>query len=381
MKEKFTSCIMDRKTVGLILTILLSLVGNSAFAYSFKAENSDGVVIYYNLINDETELEVTGQDATTYSGSVVIPEDVSYKNSILKVTRIGNGAFSSTSVSSVTIPNSVTSIGAKAFISCYNLASIIIPNSVTSIGECAFYSSGIKSVTISENLKEIEVGVFYKCEFTSVIIPNSVTSIGSHAFQGCYNLVTITIPNNVTSIGSQAFQDCRNLVAITIPNKITSLESDTFRDCWSLTSVTIPNDVKSIGACCFDNCKKLNSVTIPNSVTSIGDYAFKGCGLQEVISYIENPFDIWISTFSDDTYETATLYVPVGTINKYKTKKGWMRFMNRKDTLPSSIADIESVGAKEVKRYSLDGRVLVNPHKGINIIQMDNGTYKKVLLK
>ena len=55
--------------------------------------------------------------------------------------------------------------------------------------------------------------------------------------------------------------------------------------------------------------------------------------------------------------------------------------MNRKDTLPSSIADIESVGAKEVKRYSLDGRVLVNPHKGINIIQMDNGTYKKVLLK
>lgn len=372
---------MDRKTVGLILTILLSLVGNSAFAYSFKAENSDGVVIYYNLINDETELEVTGQDATTYSGSVVIPEDVSYKNSILKVTRIGNGAFSSTSVSSVTIPNSVTSIGAKAFISCYNLASIIIPNSVTSIGECAFYSSGIKSVTISENLKEIEVGVFYKCEFTSVIIPNSVTSIGSHAFQGCYNLVTITIPNNVTSIGSQAFQDCRNLVAITIPNKITSLESDTFRDCWSLTSVTIPNDVKSIGACCFDNCKKLNSVTIPNSVTSIGDYAFKGCGLQEVISYIENPFDIWISTFSDDTYETATLYVPVGTINKYKTKKGWMRFMNRKDTLPSSIADIESVGAKEVKRYSLDGRVLVNPHKGINIIQMDNGTYKKVLLK
>lgn len=63
MKEKFTSCIMDRKTVGLILTILLSLVGNSAFAYSFKAENSDGVVIYYNLINDETELEVTGQDA------------------------------------------------------------------------------------------------------------------------------------------------------------------------------------------------------------------------------------------------------------------------------------------------------------------------------
>lgn len=57
-------------------------------------------------------------------------------------------------------------------------------------------------------------------------------------------------------------------------------------------------------------------------ITSIGDYAFKGCGLQEVISYIDNPFDIWISTFSDDTYETATLYVPVGTISKYKTKKG-----------------------------------------------------------
>ena len=216
------------------------------------------------------------------------------------------------SITSVTIGNSVTSIGISAFLECSRLTSVTIPNSVTSIGNDAFcYCKGLTDVTIGNSVTSIGINAFYECtSMTSITIPNSVTSIGAQAFYGCSGLTSVTIPNSVTSIGGYAFASCSGLTSVvvetgnivydsrencnaiietatntlitgcqntTIPNSVTSIGSGAFRYCSGLTSVTIPNSVTSIGYGAFIACSGLTSVTIPNSVTSIGNNAFAGC--------------------------------------------------------------------------------------------------------
>jgi hypothetical protein len=333
----------------ILLTILISMMGANAFAYDIAVENADGVTIHYNYINDGRELEVANG---SYSGDVVIPEEVTYMNRTRKVTSIGSKAFNECySLTSVTIPNSVTSIGNSAFYVCYNLTSVTIgnsvtsigdeafyncwnltsvtiPNSVTSIGREAFYLTCLTSVTIGNSVTSIGGGAFEDCDrLTSVTIPNSVTSIGEGAFKDCDRLTSVTIGNSVTSIGGGAFSYCRELTSVTIPNSVTSIGDYAFSGCTGLTSVTIPNSVTSIGGYAFSNCRGLTSVTIPNSVTSIGGYAFSGIDMPTVISKIEDPFHIWSYTFSNNTLKNATLYVPKGTIDKYKSTVGWKDFL------------------------------------------------------
>ncbi len=188
----------------------------------------------------------------------------------------------------ITIPNSVTSIGDYAFLGCASLTSITIPNSVTSIGDYAFSGcSGLTSVTIPNSVTSIRDYAFSGCSgLTSITIPNSVTSIGEYAFRGCSGLTSITIPNSVTSIGEYAFRGCSGLTSITIPNSVTSIGDDAFCGCSGLISITIPNSVTSIGGSAFSGCSGLTSITIPNSVTSIGDYAFYGCSGLTSITFL-----------------------------------------------------------------------------------------------
>jgi len=160
----------------------------------------------------------------------------------------------------VTIPDSINFlpveiIGDYAFFLCTSLTSITIPNNITSIGESAFG---------------------FCTSPTNITIPNSVTSIGDDAFGNCTSLTSITIPNSVTSIGNFVFYECYSLTNVTIPNGVTSIGDDMFWNCTSLTSITIPNGVTSIGVWAFSGTR-LTSVTTPNSVTSIGYGAFYTC--------------------------------------------------------------------------------------------------------
>jgi hypothetical protein len=179
---------------------------------SLTTNQALSLIIYpYTWITNNGTITIKGG----YSGSgsaVTIPSTING----LPVTSIGDNAFWSSSLTSVTIPNSVTSIGDLAFDYCTNLASVMIGTNVTSIGYEAFADC---------------------CSLTSVTIPNSVTSIGDYAFVGCTSLTNVTIPNSVTSIGDSAFDDCSSLSSVTIGNSVTSIGDGAFEDCASLTNV------------------------------------------------------------------------------------------------------------------------------------------------
>ena len=122
------------------------------------------------------------------------------------------------------------------------------------------------------------------------------------------------------------------------------------------------------------------------SVTSIGDYAFDGCELQEVISMNENPFDINIETFSNNTFYNATLCVPVGTIEKYRAAEGWKAFSNIVERdVPNGIQNVKTGNEEQMASYKeiydLNGRHISELQRGLNIVRMSDGTTKQVVIK
>ena len=193
---------------------------------------------------------------------------------------IAKSAFSGCSaITSITIPDSVTSIGDYAFSGCTGLTNITIPDSMTSIGGGAFSRcSALTSITIPDSVTNIGYKAFYQCSsLKSITIGSGVTRMGDYAFEGCSALTSITIPDSVTSIGSSAFEDCSALTSITIPDSVTSIGGSAFYYCSALTSIAIPDNVTSIGDQAFEGCSSLKSITIGSGVTRMGDYAFSGC--------------------------------------------------------------------------------------------------------
>ena len=179
-----------KKHILLFAMILLPFVANAA------AVEIEG--IFYNLVSKIQEAEVTS-NSNKYTGSVVIPEKVTYESVEYSVTSIGQFAFANCSgLISVTIPNSVTSIGGGAFSYCSSLTSITIPNSVTSIGNSAFYEcSGLSSVTIGSGIKNIYGSAFASCpDLTDVICyAENVPSTNTDAFKGSYiEYTTLHVP-------------------------------------------------------------------------------------------------------------------------------------------------------------------------------------------
>ena len=226
-----------------------------------------------------------------------IPATVTYQGTTYSVTYISSFE-DCRSLTSITIPNSVTSILEHAFLGCSSLTSITIPNSVTSIGTEAFRG----------------------CSLTSIDIPNSVTSIGNGAFHDCSSLTSTTIPNSVTSIGNSAFEDCSSLTSITIPNSVTSIGVFVFGYCSSLTSITI--EMSSIHSYLFDEYSTtfpLQNLTLGENVTSIASGAFNNCSfLQNITCLATTP-----PTLADNTVfpypNIATLNVPCGTLEAYSS--------------------------------------------------------------
>ena len=315
------------------------LLDNMVTSYQFDTTGEH--TVKYELY-DETKV---GNNAPLFYNITTLTS-VSIPNS---VTTISQSAFGNCSgLTSITIPNSVTSIGQAAFTNCSGITRIkvdsgntvydsrnncnaiietatntlitgcqntVIPNSVTSIGQYAFSGcTGLTSITIPDSVTTISGYAFNGCTgLTSITIGNSVTSIDNYAFNGCTGLTSVTIPNSVTTIGSGAFQGCTGLTSITIGNSVTTIGQLTFYSCSGLTSITIPNSVTTIGNQAFYHCSGLTSITIGNSVTTIGTNVFNGCtSLTSITSLATTAPTIQSNTFRS-VKTGGTLTVPTGS--------------------------------------------------------------------
>ncbi len=240
---------------------------------------------------------------------------------------IGSCAFSNCdSLTSILIPDSVTTIGSYAFYNCDSLTSILIPDSVTTIGSYTFYNCySLTSITIGNSVETIGDRAFENCSsLTSIVIPDSVETIGEYAFYGCTSLteinynaiacadfksngkyfydtgtrgegITLNIGANVTKIPAYLFSDFVKLTNVKFADNSAceSIGSCAFSNCDSLTSILIPDSVTTIGSYAFSDCNKLTSVTIPDSVIYIGDHAFSSCdklsyNVKDNVKYLGN---------------------------------------------------------------------------------------------
>ncbi len=248
-----------------------------------------------------------------------------------------------------TIPDSVTSIGSRAFYWCSSLTSVTIPDSVTSIGSLAFYwCSSLTSVTIPDSVTSIGDGAFLRCSsLTSVTIPDSVTSIGSRAFYWCSSLTSVTIPDSVTSIGSLAFYWCSSLTSVTIPDSVTSIGDGAFSRCSSLTSVTIGDSVTSIGYEVFYDCSSLTSATFKTKNATIDSTAFNYCSKLETIYLYLNS--------TADSYFSDTEYTKIYLDDESDTPKGDYEYTVNDDGTSVTITKYIGSGGDVVIPQKLDG--------------------------
>ncbi|MBR3830008.1 MAG: leucine-rich repeat domain-containing protein, partial [Muribaculaceae bacterium] len=313
---------MKRHIFSTLFAIVGLLCSVNVYAHDFVVDG-----IYYNITSEDSEFaEVTFRGSAydayiyEYTGSVVIPENVTYNDVTYSVTSIGDDAFNGcTGLTSVTISEGVTFIGNYAFNDCTALKSLTIEDGDSEL-ELGYSYNGysglfcdcpIETLYLGRNLS-YSISPFSRIdELKTVTIGDRVTSIGGSAFSYCYGLTSITIPNSVTSIGGSAFSYCYGLTSITIPESVTSIGNYAFDDCTALKSLTIEDgDSKlelgynasneglfydcpietlylgrnlsykintSYGNSPFYSINKLKSVTIGNSVTWIGSYAFYCC--------------------------------------------------------------------------------------------------------
>lgn len=257
---------------------------------------------------------------TKYTGTestVILPSKISS----WPVTKIGEDAFQdNTTITSVTIPDSVTEIGSNAFAGCTNLTSVnyagdwsnltiqsgnpavqdaaneqlfdfkFTPDNTAVIVTNYKYKGTAADVTIPSRYQGKPVtaighAAFFNSAVTSVTIPDSVTSIDDNTFGFCSQLTNISIPNSVTSIGFSAFAHCTSLKSITLPSSLSSISEALFSGCSQLTTIHIPDSVPSIQSYAFYHCRNLETIRIPVSVTLIETDAFAGCPSSMTVTY------------------------------------------------------------------------------------------------
>ena len=291
-----------------------------------------------------TLLEDGGARITGYDGmdtELTVPAELDGN----PVREIGEGAFYLCDMTSVALPDSLTSIDDSAFQSCSSLITVALSDGLTSIGDSAFsYCTSLTSIALPDGLTSIGDEVFYSCSLTSIALPDGLTSIGANPFRSCDSLEKIdvspdhpvfaqidgvlyekasktlicyplgkegdsfAVPDGILAIGDSAFSYCTSLTSVTLPEGLTSIGDSAFSLCGSLTTITLPDSLTSIGDNAFYGCDSLTSIALPDGLTSIGDNAFLGCSSLTSVTLPDSLTSIGDRVFSN--CDDLTLTVP-----------------------------------------------------------------------
>ena len=264
-------------------------VGDYKYEYTINTEDGTATITkFLGPVDSEGNVDFTNHGPY----DINIPSELDHHS----VTGLGDYSFATEengsplydihhhNIHSVTIPESVTSIGQSAFEFCFSLDSLIIKDAATSIGASAFDGcSHLTTLSLGKNITTIGDYAFQGCSYlTNVTIPQSVTSIGRQAFY-LTDLNTLTIKGPIKSMGYAAFAGCTNLTSLSLYDGIQTIGEGAFINSTSLEAVTIPQSVTSIGASAFVNCSNLSTITIPEKVTTIESNTFNGCSHLESI--------------------------------------------------------------------------------------------------
>lgn len=366
---------------------LLLLASAIATSLSAAAYDFEWAGIYYNITGNNTvEVTYSDRDNNTYSGSVSIPETVTNNGTEYSVTKIGEYAFQGSAVTSVSMPECITSIGQYAcnecgsletvvlptnlddfsgwcifrncrnlkniaipenvteipngtFINCSSLAAITIPQGVSEIGSNAFYCcSSLTSIEIPEGVEYLYEQVFYGCTaLESVKLPQNLLQIGNNCFYKCGALSDISLPSSIEIIAEGAFYNCENLASPTLPASLRTLGKSAFQYCRNITTIVLPDGVAYIPGLCFYGCSSLESVTIPESLTTLGDGAFSSC---QSLKAIKIPSKVTAIPdycfFACSSLESVTIPEGVTTIGSGAFQSCNLNAL----TLPSTITSI-----------------------------------------
>lgn len=317
------------------------------------------------------------------------------------VTRICDGAFPDcTSLTSVNLPEGITSIGDQAFINA-GLTTLTTPASLRNIGMDAFRGCcALTTVALNDELSELGFGAFRLCQslkqvniplslstiesetfaetaletvdipghievvdsfaFTNcnalraVTIADGVTAIKGGVFSDCGQLGTLTLPASLRTIGHEAFHNCEALTSVALPAGLKRLEDDVFSGCSSLSTVRLNPGLEVIGEDAFADCRSLTAITLPPSVKRIGNEAFTGTTLLSVTSQAATPPEAAADAFDPVHYMNALLTVPVGHAADYAAAPCWMNFQRRAETVVDGIhTPHDAAGSPTVRIHGL----------------------------
>ena len=320
---------------AILATMLIHCIGIYSLAHDFETGG-----VYYSYVNKTSKTVKVSCQGTSYNsyeneytGSVTIPQTVKYSGVTYSVVAIGKEAFRDCSVTSVTIPKSVTEVGLNAFYNTkwYKSQS----DGLIYMGDCCLGFKGANPTG-------------------AISIKEGSRIIATSAFAGCSGLTDVAIPNSLTHIGDEAFYACRKL-----------------------TKFPMPTSVEYIGANAFQECSGLTDIIFPNSVTSIGAFALYGCSSLKSIQSLNPTPPTCIENSLYNCYNVP-LIVADGASEKYATALEWSKLVNIQE---AGVEGIESdKKATEISRYDVNGRLLREPISGVNIVKMSDGSTKKVVV-
>jgi hypothetical protein len=329
-----------------------SALGGGVFAGSPLLTFEAALDSSYGISDDGKFLyQQDGQDrvlvAFPIAGEVIIPEGITS----IATTNVGsnyNSPFARTSsITSVTIPESMTKIPAGAFQNCSSLVSVTLPKTLTVIGDRAFENcSALATVNFEDITKVTSIGgnAFATTKLAEVDLSGieDLTSFGTHVFFRCTSLVTADISSVKQTTLNNTFSDCTSLESVKLPPDLLVMGTNFFYNCEKLASVDIPPNLQSIGGRAFYNCP-LVTLELPVSLTSIEYYGFDGCtSLVKVVLRSESVVTLAptatayaATVFGDPPPPNLTILIPAASLDNYRDANGW-----NSDNLKNKVAGV-----------------------------------------